>query len=459
MHTIDEPGVTNDAVFHRQTDKDYPTIVRGKGAVLFDADGKEYIDAAGGIFVVNIGHGVAEIGQAMAQQAERFTFAHTAHFTSEAELDFATRLTELAPPGFNKVWLCTSGSQANETAIKLARSFHLLKGDGARAQVISRWNSYHGSSLGALALTGHTARREAFEPYLFTSPKIEPPYCYRCPFNLEPASCALECATALETAILRNGPCNVSAFIAEPMSGAPLGALVPPPGYLKAIREICDRHGVLMIVDEVITGAGRTGTSMGIDHFDVTPDIITLAKGIGGGFVPLGAVLVHDRVYRAFEQSGQPFRHGETFTGHAIAAAAGSAVLNRIKEDDLVAMATRRGERLGNSLQGLRKLPIVGDVRGIGLLWGVELVADRVSKAPFNRSLGIAERIASVAAQAGLIVVAGSGCADGEAGDTITLAPPFVISERELDLVVDRLEAAIAQVASELCQNWPTAQS
>jgi len=450
MHTIDEPGVTNDAVFHRQTDKDYPTIVRGKGALLFDADGKEYIDAAGGIFVVNIGHGVAEIGQAMAQQAERFTFAHTAHFTSEAELDFASRLTELAPPGFNKVWLCTSGSQANETAIKLARSFHLLKGDGARAQVISRWNSYHGSSLGALALTGHTARREAFEPYLFTSPKIEPPYCYRCPFNLEPASCALECATALETAILRNGPRNVSAFIAEPMSGAPLGALVPPPGYFKAIREICDRHGVLMIVDEVITGAGRTGKSMGIDHFDVTPDIITLAKGIGGGFVPLGAVLVHDRVYRAFEQSGQPVRHGETFTGHAIAAAAGSAVLNRIKEDNLVAMAARRGERLGKSLQRLRKLPIVGDVRGIGLLWGVELVADRVSKTPFKRSQGIAERIASVAAQAGLIVVAGSGCADGEAGDTITLAPPFIISEQELDLVVDRLEAAITLVASEI---------
>ena len=452
MNNEEKPRLANDAVFHRQVDKDYPVIVRGKDALLYDADGKEYIDAAGGIFVVNIGHGVAEIGQAMAQQAERFTFAHTAHFTSEAELDFASKLIELAPPGFSKVWLCTSGSQANETAIKLARSFHLLKGEGTRSQVISRWNSYHGSSLGALALTGHSARREPFEPYLFASPKIEPPYCYRCPFNLEPASCALECASALETTILRNGSRNVSAFIAEPMSGGPLGALVPPQGYFKTIREICDRHGILMIVDEVITGAGRTGKPMGIDHFDVTPDIITLAKGIGGGFVPLGAILVHDRVYSAFKAARQPFRHGETFTGHAIAAAAGSAVLNRIRQDDLIAMAARRGKALGDRLQRLRQLPIVGDVRGIGLLWGVELVSDVISKAPFKRSMGIAERVASIAVQAGLIVVAGTGCADGEAGDTITLAPPFIISEHELDLVVDRLEQAITLVANDTCK-------
>jgi len=271
-------------VFHREIGREYSVVDRATGARLYDTSGKEYLDAAGGVFVVNIGHSLPDVVEAIAQQASRVAFTHTQHFTSEPELEFARRLLELAPEGFNKVWLCTSGSQANETAVKLARSYHLLRGDQSRVQVVSRWNSYHGSSLGALSLTGHTRRREPYVPYLFSSPKIEPPYCYRCAWGRSWPSCGLACANELDKVIRRIGAANVSAFIAEPVSGGPLGSLVPSKDYFPKIRGICDRHGILMIVDEVVTGAGRTGSALGIDHFGITPDIVTLAKGIGGGY-------------------------------------------------------------------------------------------------------------------------------------------------------------------------------
>jgi adenosylmethionine-8-amino-7-oxononanoate aminotransferase len=262
--------------------------------------------------------------------------------------------------------------------------------------------------------------------------------------------CGLACADELETAIRRIGASNISAFIAEPVSGGPLGALVPPQEYFPRIREICDRHGILMIVDEVITGAGRTGRPLGIDHFGVTPDIITLAKGIGGGYVPVGAVLVHDRVYRAFEEQGVDFRHGETFTGHAVIAAAGSAVLDHIQRDGLIDRARLTGEVLERELQRLRPHPMVGDIRGLGLLWGIELVADQATKEPFPRSLCVAERVADAAFDAGLLVIPGTGCVDGETGDTISLSPPFVITEDDVRSIVDRLETAIKHVASDV---------
>jgi adenosylmethionine-8-amino-7-oxononanoate aminotransferase len=437
-------------IFHRSVTRSYPVIDRAEGACLYDTSGKQYLDAAGGVFVVNIGHGVADIAAAMAAQAGRVAFAHTAHFSSEPELEFANKLLDLAPDGFNKVWLCTSGSQANETAVKLARSYHLLNGDEGRVQVVSRWNSYHGSSLGALALTGHSRRRQQYAPYLFPSPKIEPPYCYRCALGRSRQQCGLACADELETAIRRIGASNISAFIAEPVSGGPLGALVPPQEYFPRIREICDRHGILMIVDEVITGAGRTGRPLGIDHFGVTPDIITLAKGIGGGYVPVGAVLVHDRVYRAFEEQGVDFRHGETFTGHAVIAAAGSAVLDHIQRDGLIDRTRLTGEVLERELQRLSPHPMVGDIRGLGLLWGIELVADQATKEPFPRSLCVAERVADAAFDAGLLVIPGTGCVDGETGDTISLSPPFVITEDDVRSIVDRLETAIKHVASDV---------
>ena len=436
-----------DPVLRREVGRDYPLIDRAEGASLYDASGRRFLDAAGSVFVVNIGQGVEAVAEAMAAQARRVGFAHTGLFTSEAEIGFARRLLDLAPPGFTKAWLCTSGSAANETAIKLARHYHLARGEPARTLVVSRWGSYHGSSLGALALTGHTARREPFTPYLFDSPKIDPPYCYRCPLGAVFPACDLACADALEVALRRHGARNVSAFIVEPVSGGPLAALVPPEGYLARIRETCDRNGLLMIADEIVTGAGRTGSFLGVDHSGVVPDVITLAKGIGGGYVPLGAVLVHERVNAAIEAAGEPFRHGETFTGHAVTAAAGAAVLDHLAAHDLVRRAAAMGAVLGAKLDALRANPIVGDVRGLGLLWGLELVADRRTRAPFPRASRVAERVAEAAFARGLLVTAGTGGVDGLAGDAISLAPPFIVTADEVDEIVALLAAALDEVA------------
>lgn len=432
-----------DPILHRDPSRSYPLAARAEGAWISDADGKRYLDAAGGVFVVNLGHTAPAVVQAIATQASRMAFAHTAHFTTEPEEDLASRLLAIAPEGMAKAWICTSGSQANETAVKLARLYHLLGNDAGRVQVVSRWNSYHGSTLGALALTGHTARREQFVPYLAASPKIEPPYCYRCPFGKTYPSCGLACADALDETVTRIGPGNVSAFIVEPVSGGPLGALVPPAGYFERIREICDRHGMLMIVDEVITGAGRTGKPYGIQHSDVVPDIMTLAKGIGGGFVPIGAVLVRDRVVERLQAGGQPIRHGETFTGHALIAAAGAAVMKALEDGRLIERARDAGRRLGERLASLRSSPVVGDVRGVGMLWGLELVADKTTKSPFPRSRQMAERVAKAAFERGLLVIAGTGCVNGRDGDTIALAPPFIISDEEIEQIVIRLADAI----------------
>ena len=446
----DRPGPANrDPVFHREIGRDYPVVDRAEGACVFDASGRRYLDGAGGIFVANIGHGVKEVVAAMAAQADRVAFAHTSVFTSAAELAFAQKLVDLAPPGFTKAWICTSGSAANETALKLAREYQLIKGAPQRTKVIARWNSYHGSSLGALSLTGQPRRREPFLPYLQDFPHIEPPYCYRCPFGLTYPGCGIACAQALDRAIEAAGADNIAAFIAEPVSGGPLGTIVPPAEYFPIIRDICDRHGILMIVDEVITGAGRIGRNFGIDHWGVVPDIITAGKGIGGGYVPIGAVLVSERVYAAFEDAGRSFRHGETFTGHAVISAAGAAVLDYIRDHDLIDRVAVTGQRLGAKLQALSSLAIVGDVRGVGLLWGIELVRDKATREPFARERAIAERVAKAAFDRGLLVVAGTGAADGVRGDTISLAPPFILSDDEVDELVASLESSIRAVAAE----------
>lgn len=269
-------GIMNDLtntdhVFHREVGRDYPVAARASGVYIYDTAGRRYLDGAGGYFVVNIGHGVTEIGAAIADQLARFANAHTSHFTSEAEQKFADRLIALAPKGFAKVWMSTSGSAANETALKLVRHYHLVNGEPQRTRIIARWNAYHGGTIGSLSMTGQPRRRDPFEPYLLDFPHIEPPYCYRCPFNLTNPGCGIACADALEREIRRVGPQYVAAFIVEPVSGGPLGALVPPAEYLPRIREICDRHGILMIVDEIITAAGRTGRNFGVDHWGSCP--------------------------------------------------------------------------------------------------------------------------------------------------------------------------------------------
>lgn len=439
-----------DSVLHRELGRDYPTARGADGAYVHDTTGRRYLDAAGSYFVVNIGHGVPAVVDAVAAQLKNLDFAHTSYFTTEAAQRFAARLIRLAPPGFSKVYFTTSGSASNEAAIKLARQYHVLKGNTAKWKVIARWNSYHGGSLGALSLTGHVPRREPFDPLLLPFPHISPAYCYRCPFGRQPADCAVDCADELETTIRQIGPQHISAFILEPVAGGPLGAAVPHDSYLPRIRAICDRYDVLLIADEVVTGAGRTGASLAVKHWNVTPDIVTLAKGIGGGILPVGAVLVRDHVYDAFEEAGVAFRQGETFSGHPLICAAGNAVLEHIEKHDLVARARDMGERLGSALDTLRELPIVGDVRGKGLLRGIELVADKASRRPFARRLTVAERVAKACNDRGVLVIPGNACADGVDGDVVSMAPPFVIGDVEIDLIVTALRGAIEEVGAQV---------
>lgn len=439
-------GSNADPVFQRELGREYPTIDRGEGIHLYDMAGKRYIDGAGGVFVTNLGHGNQQVIDALVAQARRVSFAHTGTFTSQAAIDFATKLLAFAPAGFAKVWMSTSGSAANETAIKLARQYHLLTGNPEKTRVVARWNSYHGSTLGALSLTGQPRRRDPFVPYLLDFPHIQPPYGYRRPARTDPATFDLDCADELEKVIRLVGPQYVSAFIVEPVAGGPLGALVSPDAYFRRIREICDRYKVLLIVDEVVSGMGRTGRNFGVDHSGVIPDLITVAKGVGGGYVPIGATLVHQRVYDAFEEAGSSFRHGETFTGHALVCAVGLATLIEIERQGFVERARVLGDYLGKALAGLRSLPMVGDVRGRGLLWGIELVQDKETKAPFPRSRQVGEKVVAKAAADGLLMLANAGCVDGVDGDTLALAPPFVVTEADIDEVVGILGAAITYV-------------
>ena len=370
-----------DNVFHRQISRPYPAVVRGEGVYLYGEDGKRYLDGAGGVFVAILGQGVDEIADAINEEMRRVTFAYTTIFTSEKELALTRKLVAWAPEGFEKAWICTSGSGANETAIKLARHYHLVCGRPEKSRVIARKHSYHGSSIGALSLTGAVPRRRPYEPLLLDFPHISPPNCYRCPLDLEYPSCQAACAGELEQVLDEIGAETISAFIVEPMAGGPLGALVTPPEYFLAVRNICDRYDILLIVDEVISGIGRTGRNFAIEHSGVVPDIITVAKGLGAGYVPIGGVIVHERIHQAFESAGTSFVHGESFTGHTAVSAAGLATLEYLEKHDLVRRAGELGEHLGARMESLRDLPMVGEIRGTGLMRGIELVADKATKA------------------------------------------------------------------------------
>lgn len=443
---VDRP----DPVFRRHLDRDLPVAVRASGVWIEDAAGRRYLDGTSGAFVVNQGYGVQAIEAAVTAQMAKIVFAHSELFANEAQARFATALVALAPEGFGRVWMSTSGAAANEAAVKLARHYHLIRGEPERSLVIARDNAYHGSSLGALALTGHRPRRELYEPLLVRHPHIPPPTCRRCPLGLAQPSCATACADELERAIERAGRGRVAAFIVEPVAGGPLGALVSPPGYLQRIRSICDRHGVLMIADEVTTALGRTGRDFGVQHWGVTPDLITLAKGLANGVLPIGAVMVHDRIYDEFASRAVSFRHGETFTGHPLIAAAGAATLANYVEGQMLERVVRAATWLDRRLATLARHALVGDVRGIGLLRGIELVRDRATMEPFDRGLKMAERVAAACRDSGVLVIPGSGAADGVRGDTITLAPPFVISEEETGILVKALGNALDTVAGGL---------
>jgi adenosylmethionine-8-amino-7-oxononanoate aminotransferase len=441
--------VHTDHVFYRSPRKSYPTAVRAEGIMIYDQNGKAYMDGSGGAVVVSIGHGVKQIQQAMLHQASRIAFAHGSQFTTEAAVELAQKILDISPPGLDRVYFLSGGSEAVETAVKMARQYQVDRGRPSKYKVISRWTSYHGNTLGALALGGHTGRRKYYLPLMQHTPHIAPAYCYRCPFGREPASCALECADDLEKTILYEGPDSVSAFMAEPVVGATAGALVPRDGYFQKIREICDRYDVLLIVDEVMTGVGRTGKNFAVDHWGVVPDMLVGSKGLSSGYTPIYGVVTKEAVHTAIKEGNGVFVHGHTYSQNPLSCATASAVLDYIREHDLVQRCATMGAYLLKKLQDLYRHPIVGDVRGLGLMAGVEFVKKRSTKEPFDPKLRLNALIGSRAFDKGLITYPGGGGADGVRGDHILLAPPFIITEEQIDQLVGILDEAIAEVAAE----------
>ncbi len=414
-------------------------IARGKGVFVWDASGKQYLDGSSAIWNVNLGFGNREIAAAVAQQLETLSFhLGLLNISTPPAIELAARLAALAPAGLERVFFTSGGSEANESVIRLARLYHRVRGYKHKTVAIARIKGYHGSSCGAASLTGIEHFHEFFEPMLPDVRHIAPPYCYHCPLGKEYPSCAVACADELEKAIAAEGPDRVAFFIAEPVMGA--GGVIPAPKeYWTRIRQICDRHDVLMVADEVITGAGRTGTMFACEQWDVRPDIISCAKGISSGYLPLGAVIVHERIYQALLDSpaGAAVWHGFTNTGNPACCAAGLKTLEIMERDGIVENSRRMGERLSRRLQELRSSPIVGDIRTAGLMAGVELVRDPQTHEPFPEALGVGGRCRDLAREEGLLVRA--------VGDTVCMSPPLIITEAEIDLLIDKLRAAISR--------------
>jgi adenosylmethionine-8-amino-7-oxononanoate aminotransferase len=446
----------NGHVFHRRLSHHYPIVARGEGVYLFDTEGHRYLDASGGALVVNVGHGVEEIVQALAYQARRVAFAHGTQFTSEALEAYAAALGRVSPIPDPWIYLVSGGSEVVETALKLARQVCVARGEPGRYKLIARWGSYHGATLAALSASGRTSLRRPYAPLLIDVAHIPPAYCYRCPFEEQDSPCRLACAEALEAEILRQGPETVAAFIGEPVVGATLAAAVPPPEYWPRVREICDRYGVLLIADEVMTGFGRTGRWFAVDHSHVVPDILVTAKGASGGYYPLGVLLARSELVAAIRHGPGDFAHGFTHANGVLGATVGLAVLRYLQAHDLVTASARLGAVLLRELESLRELPAVGDVRGLGLMAGVELVADRASKRPYPRRQKVAERVQAAALARGVNVYLGTGMADGLDGDAILVGPPFIITEQQIGEIQAALRESIAEVVRHVHASEPS---
>lgn len=442
--------MSNDAaLFPRNFRKMLPVAVRGEGSWLFSADGRKFLDAAGQAAVVNIGHGVSEIGNAMAEQSSQLAFAHISQFHSVPAEKLAARLLALAPPNFRnggRVYFTSGGSEATETAIKLVRQYHLEKGQPVRYRILSRRQSYHGSTLGAMTVSGNVARRAPYQPLLAEWGHIAPCFCYHCPFDKTFPQCHLACADDLDFFLEGKEMDSAAAFIFEPVVGATLGATVPPEGYVARIAEICRKHGILLIADEVMTGMGRTGKPFAVQHWGIEPDIILTGKGIASGYAPLGAILVSQNVVEAIENGTGTFKHGFTYQAHPVATAAGNAVLDYIETHNLFARVVPAAHALCTTLTPLRSHRHVGDIRGLGLLVGIEFVRDKSTRAPFDPSQVIAEKIRSAAMEEGVLTYPTQGCVDGTRGDHILLAPPFIITTEESALIAAALTSALAKV-------------
>ena len=446
-------------IFRRSLDPDPPVAVRAEGSTLWDAAGRAYLDAAGGAIVVNVGHGRGSIAAAMADQAGRLAYAHGSAFTSEPLEAYAAELGPYLPLDDPAIYPVSGGSEAIETALKLARAYHLARGEPDRLVVFSRWGSYHGNTLGALDLSGRKPLRRPYEGWLGRFRHLSAAYPYRAG---EPGANALatgaELSAELERAIEAAGPGTVAAFVGEPIVGATLAAAVPPDDYWPAIAEVCRRHGVLLVADEVMTGFGRTGRWFGSDHWGLRPDILVAAKGATSGYWPFGFVAASAAVHDTVTAPGAGFVHGFTYSHHAVGAAVAREVLRILEAESLVDAAAERGARLRDLLdERLAEHPNVGEIRGRGLLIGLELVANRATRAPFPRARRLTEAILRTARADGLLLYSGTGLANGVDGDSILLGPPFVVSDDELERIARGLAGAVDAALRDVAAADPVA--
>lgn len=438
------------SILHRDLTINLPVVVAGEGVALIDESGRRYLDACGGAAVSCLGHNAQEVAGAVAAQLRSVAFAHTSFFTTRVAEELAARLVDRAPAGFGagRTMFLGSGSEAMEGALKLARQYHLERGEPRRTRFIARDGAYHGNTLGALAIGGHAGRRRPYAPMLMDCGRVPACYAYRLRRADESKEAfGLRVADALAAEIERLGPDTVAGFVVEPVAGATLGCVPPVPGYFTRVREICDWYGVLLIADEVMCGAGRTGSYFALEQDGIAPDLVTMAKGLGAGFQPIAAVLASERVVSAIVSGSGTLWNGHTYMSHAAACAGALAVLDIVDRDDLVTRSATRGAVLRRALEDrLGAHPHVGDIRGRGLFQAIEFVADRDTKAPFAPAVQVAARLKAAAMARGLMVYPAAGCVDGVSGDHIVLAPPYIVSEEEIGQIVERLAGAIDDV-------------
>lgn len=435
-------------IFPRHTKVNLPTVNSGQGVYLYDTDGKQYFDGSGGAAVSCLGHGDNDVTAAIKAQLDEIAFAHTSFLTSKPAEELADKLVELAPEHIDRVYLVSGGSEAVESALKLARQYFWEQGQTSRKYFIARKQSYHGNTLAALATGGNEWRRAPFSPLMIETSHISPCYEYRGRLPKEsPEQYGLRMANELEAEIQRLGAENVIGFVAEPVVGATAGAVPPVKNYFKRIREICDTHGILLILDEVMCGMGRTGTMFACEQDGISPDIITIAKGLGAGYQPIGAMLCTKEIYQVIEDGSGFFQHGHTYIGHPVAAAASLAVINKLIDHNLVERSYEMGKKLQSELQDeFKNHPHIGNIRGRGLFRGIEIVENKETKQPFSPKKAINKKLKKVAFEAGLICYPMGGTVDGVNGDHILLAPPFILEEAHIDEIVTKLKSTFEQV-------------
>lgn len=439
-------------VLPRDFKKSLPLAERAEGIYIYDSSGRRYIDGCSGALISGLGSCRPEVAEAIYVQLKKLNFAHPSCWRNPAAEEAAEEIAEITPGDLNCIWLVSGGSEAVESAIKLARQ-HYVERDGpgsAKHLILARWNSYHGATIGTLAVGGNMSRRRLFSPMFKEHPKIPAHYCYRCPYDLEYPACDIRCAHELERLIRSVGQDYVAAFIAEPVVGSTVGALVPPKEYWPIIREICSRYDILLIADEIMTGFGRTGRNFGVDNWNVVPDIIAAAKGMAAGYIPAGGIFVSERIAETIEKGSGRFQHGYTYNANPVSAAAVTAVLRYMKKHGLVENSRIQGEHLAEQMSRLQDIPIVGEIRGQGLMRGIELVADRRSRLPFPKRLNAALVVAEECMKRGLVIYPGGGMVDGVEGDNFLVAPPLIVDKKQVNEIAAILGESLSAASAAL---------